>query len=47
MWNEWETGNVPDGEAWTGSGSGLRQMAGTCECGNDPSGPVKCGEFLD
>jgi len=21
--------------------------AGTCECGNEPSGSVKCGEFLD
>ena len=23
------------------------QVAGTCECGNEPSGSVKCGEFLD
>jgi len=22
-------------------------VAGTCECGNEPSGSVKCGEFLD
>jgi len=22
-------------------------MAGTCECGNEPSGPIKCVEFLD
>ena len=22
-------------------------MAGTCECGNEPSGSVKCGEFLE
>ena len=22
-------------------------MAGTCECGNEPSGSIKCGEFLD
>ena len=21
-------------------------MAGTCECGNEPSGFIKCGEFL-
>ena len=21
--------------------------AGTCECGNGPSGSIKCGEFLD
>jgi len=28
-------------------GSGQGQVAGTCECGNKPSGFVKCGEFLD
>ena len=22
-------------------------MADACECGNEPSGSVKCGEFLD
>ena len=22
-------------------------MAGTCECGNESSGSMKCGEFLD
>ena len=22
-------------------------MAGTRECGNEPSGSIKCGEFLD
>jgi hypothetical protein len=22
-------------------------VAGTCECGNDPSGSIKCGEFLE
>ena len=22
-------------------------MAGTCECGNEPSDYIKCGEFLD
>ena len=22
-------------------------MAGTYECGNEPSGSIKCGEFLD
>ena len=21
-------------------------MAGSCECGNEPSGSIKCGEFL-
>ena len=28
-------------------GSGLGQVAGTCECGTEPSGFIKCGEFLD
>jgi len=28
-------------------GPGYRQVAGACECGNEPSGSVKCGEFLD
>ena len=23
------------------------QVAGTCECGNEPSSSLKCGEFLD
>jgi hypothetical protein len=22
-------------------------VVGTCECGNEPSGSIKCGEFLD
>ena len=26
---------------------GLVQLAATCECGNDPSGSINCGEFLD
>ena len=25
----------------------LLNMANACECGNEPSGSVKCGEFLD
>jgi hypothetical protein len=24
-----------------------RQVAGTCESGNEPSGSIKCGEILD
>jgi hypothetical protein len=24
-----------------------RQVAGTCKCGNEPSGSIKRGEFLD
>jgi len=30
---------------WTGPG--WRQVAEACECGNEPSGSVKCEEFLD
>jgi hypothetical protein len=29
------------------SGSGWVQVAGTCECGNEPSGFINCGEYLD
>ena len=29
------------------AGSEKGRMAGTCECGNEPSGSIKCGEFLD
>jgi len=29
------------------SGSGYGQVAGTCECGNEPSFSMKFGEFLD
>ena len=25
----------------------IGQMAGTCEYGDEPSGFIKCGEFLD
>ena len=33
---------------WTGSSwHTIGQVAGTFECGNEPSGSVKCGEFLD
>ena len=29
------------------AGLGLGQVAGTCECGNEPLGSIKCGEFLE
>ena len=29
------------------AGSEQGQVAGTCDCGNEPSGSKKCGEFLD
>jgi len=28
------------------AGSGLGQVAGTCDSGNEPSGSIKCGDFL-
>jgi hypothetical protein len=28
------------------AGSGSGQVAGTCECGNEPSGSINCGEYL-
>ena len=28
-------------------GSGQEQMAGTCECGNEPLVSIKCEEFID
>jgi hypothetical protein len=29
------------------SGSRQGEVAGACECGNEPSRSIKCGEFLD
>jgi len=29
------------------SGPGKGQVAVTCECGTEPLGSIKCGEFLD
>jgi len=41
----------PGGGMWVygldWAGPGLRQVADVGECGNEPSGSVKCGEFLD
>ena len=37
-------------EWWHGldrSGSRERQVAGCCECGNEPLGYIKCEEFLE
>jgi hypothetical protein len=34
--------------AWTASiWHMIGQMASCCECGNKPSGSIKCGEFLE
>jgi hypothetical protein len=38
---------------WDGRGGGgmhwidLAQVTDCCECSNEPSGSIKCGEFLD
>jgi len=29
------------------AGSGKRQVKDTCDCVNEPSGPIKCCEFFD
>jgi hypothetical protein len=29
------------------AGSGQGQVAGTCNCSNERSGSISCGEFLD
>ena len=29
------------------SGTGQKQVAGSCECGNEPSGSIKCEKLLD
>jgi hypothetical protein len=36
------------GGAWTGlSWLRIGTVAGSCECGNEPPGSIKCGQFLD
>jgi len=30
-----------------GEERGVYRVAEACECGNEPSGSVKCGEFFD
>ena len=36
-----------EGDGLDRAGKGQGQVAGTCECGNEPSGSAKCGGFLD
>ena len=43
IFRKWDGG----GHGLDGSGSGLEQVAGFCKSGNEPSGSIKCGEFLD
>jgi hypothetical protein len=42
IFGKWDGGFGLD---WAGSGQG--QVASACECGNEPSGSIKRGEFLD
>jgi hypothetical protein len=39
---KWDDG-VRTGLSWLRIGTG----GGNCECSNEPSGSIKCGEFLD
>jgi hypothetical protein len=32
---------------WIELANNREMLAGSCECGNEPSGYIKCGEFLD
>jgi hypothetical protein len=42
------TSRMWDVGIWTGLGwSRIEIGADACECGNEPSGSVKCGEFHD
>jgi hypothetical protein len=34
-------------EDWIGLAQGRGYVAGACECGEEPSGSIKRGEFLD
>jgi len=42
IFRKWDVGHGLDR-----SGSRYGQIVNTCECGNEPSGSIKCGEFLD
>jgi hypothetical protein len=42
IFRKWDVGYGLD---W--AGSELKQVAGTCECCDKPSGSIKCVEFLD
>ena len=52
-WSRWEDSIKMDlqdlewGHGLDCFGSGWGQVAGFCECGNEPSCSIKCGEFFD
>jgi hypothetical protein len=35
------------GMDWVDLAQDRGQVAGCCECGNEPSGAIKCGEFVE
>ena len=35
------------GMDWIELAQDMSQVAGTCECGDELSGSIKCGEFID
>ena len=43
----WIFGKWDVGYGLDRGGHGQGQVAGTCDCGNEPLGSIKCGEFLD
>jgi hypothetical protein len=49
----WEDNIMMDFSKWVvghglvRAGSGYEHVAGACECGNEPSDSIKCGNFLD
>jgi hypothetical protein len=54
VWCRWEDNIKMDlrevgwgGHGLDQSGSGSGQVASCCECGYEPSGSIKCGEFLE
>jgi len=42
VFRKWDVGHGLDS-----SGSCAVQLAETCECGDEASGSIKCGEFVD
>jgi hypothetical protein len=42
IFRKWDVGYRLDRAA-----SAMGQVAGTCECGDEPLGSIKCGGFLD
>jgi hypothetical protein len=43
VFRKWEVRGVD----WIELAEDRGQVVGTCECGNETSGSIKCGEFLD